>query len=780
MTKEEVQQLNESELIELLKNTDEPWQKAEIISSLSDDNKKIELLNRFPDTRETIVIASFDSDEKKIELLNKQKYEGDKSLIIQSLKNEKIKIQLLETLSDYAKSCVILSIDGDDKKIQLLNKLTNDENKARVIIRLKNEKKRIELLEKLDDNSKKKVILSLTEPNVKINLINLIGDEKCRTAAILEIEDEEKRILLIDGLTDANNKVQIISSLSNDDKKINLLNKVVETCDKAKIISSLKDDDKKIKILDNLSDNMAKMQVIISIKDQYKRENLLGRKENQKYIPILQSLYKKNNEVMNNIDIRLLQEKYIQTLGEDKINYISCYANIQEQILMLDDSQYEVFQRCINNYLNINKTEDWTVLANMILENIQEYSILINNIKDFKKIDIEKLTKIIQDKNIFKIERIEDIEQYEKIKREKCNEIIKDRRNIEEVKEAILQKIFGHSLEFAKVIIGKFGEDIEKIEDSDEKDYIISLKQIVNIDQMDMLQQIYTKCEEIELIDKTLIERGLKSKYAKLFNKDLYETSEEKKLNYDDFESIIPIENEEKKKKIYEQLQKLSLYKAGTSFKMIVTSITPFAKKEPSNFKEDWNRLEIASPHFCASYIRQDSIKTIKVPYVCYGFCNMSEDSLVLSGTCDIGSSGISSFVSSTYQTEKYYAPDTQIEKTDQYNEMDFRRIQNGKRKQPDYIVAFKRNGKIANLEMILKVANDWKNTVPVVIVDVDECEKNVEEQKEEHIITIQDIEENDRQVTCQERKEGISQIKRLYAQIKQLTERRQGEDNER
>ena len=65
------------------------------------------------------------------------------------------------------------------------------------------------------------------------------------------------------------------------------------------------------------------------------------------------SLYKKNNEVMNNIDIRLLQEKYIQTLGEDKINYISCYANIQEQILMLDDSQYEVFQRCINNYLNI-------------------------------------------------------------------------------------------------------------------------------------------------------------------------------------------------------------------------------------------------------------------------------------------------------------------------------------------------------------------------------------------------------------------------------------------
>ena len=64
MTKEEVQQLNESELIELLKNTDEPWQKAEIISSLSDDNKKIELLNRFPETRETIVIASFDSDEK--------------------------------------------------------------------------------------------------------------------------------------------------------------------------------------------------------------------------------------------------------------------------------------------------------------------------------------------------------------------------------------------------------------------------------------------------------------------------------------------------------------------------------------------------------------------------------------------------------------------------------------------------------------------------------------------------------------------------------------------
>ena len=451
---------------------------------------------------------------------------------------------------------------------------------------------------------------------------------------------------------------------------------------------------------------------------------------------------------------------------------------------MLGDKQYELFQRCLNSYLTINKTEDWTILASSILSNIGEYSTLIDNVQDFEKIDIEKLTKILQDKNIFQIETPGDITRYEEIKRERCNEIIQNSDNVEEIKAAVLQKIYGHSLEYARVIIDKFGEDIEHIEDSDEKYYVMSLKQIMDIDQIDMLYQMYEECDEVGLIDKTLIDRCLKSKYAKLFNKDLYEPSEEMQIQYEDFESVIPIDDEEKRKEIYGELQKLKIYNAGNNFKMMVTSVAPFMENAPTDFKQDWNRPAVASQHFCASYIRQDSIKTIKIPYVCYGFTKMSEDALVLSGTHDIGSSGISNFVSNSYGAEKYYSPDTQIEKTDLYNEMDFRRVQNGKRKQPNYIVAFKRNGNIDNLEMVIKATKDWGGNIPIVIIDVDECEKEAQKQNqmqsEEQTITIQDMEENDTQVTAEERKEGISQIKQLYSKLKQLTTKRTGEDIEK
>lgn len=53
---------------------------------------------------------------------------------------------------------------------------------------------------------------------------------------------------------------------------------------------------------------------------------------------------------------------------------------------------------------------------------------------------------------------------------------------------------------------------------------------------------------------------------------------------------------------------------------------------------------------------------------------------------------------------------------------MDFRRIQGNTKKQPDYIVAFKQDGKIDNIDKILQAIDDWEGTLPIVIVDVDKC----------------------------------------------------------
>ena len=101
----------------------------------------------------------------------------------------------------------------------------------------------------------------------------------------------------------------------------------------------------------------------------------------------------------------------------------------------------------------------------------------------------------------------------------------------------------------------------------------------------------------------------------------------------------------------------------------------------------------------------------------------MKEDSLMLSAPSDIGSRR-KQFVADAYNKEKYYSPDMQINSTSAYNEMDFRRIQDGVKKQPDYIVAFQRNKSISNIDKILQGVRDWGGKLPIVIVDIDRCLK--------------------------------------------------------
>lgn len=100
----------------------------------------------------------------------------------------------------------------------------------------------------------------------------------------------------------------------------------------------------------------------------------------------------------------------------------------------------------------------------------------------------------------------------------------------------------------------------------------------------------------------------------------------------------------------------------------------------------------------------------------------MSSEGLMLSGARDLGSSGAEDgFVSTAGGGEAYYSPETQINKTNKYNEMDWARIQNGERKQPDYIVVFRKNGKIPNMKEAQKASKDW-GELPIVIVDKDKC----------------------------------------------------------
>ena len=247
-------------------------------------------------------------------------------------------------------------------------------------------------------------------------------------------------------------------------------------------------------------------------------------------------------------------------------------------------------------------------------------------------------------------------------------------------------------------IIAKY-QDIEAIENEDLKFYVKSLKEILNMKNPDILKEIFNECEEKEFIDEVKIERTLKREYAKKLNEGLLTVEETAKTTEE------------------------GIYEAGTEFKMIIHSLSPFSGKTNErhrNFKESWNRTEVASTHFCTSYIRSDMIATAPIEYFCYGFENMDEDSLLLEGSDDIYSSYSFSTKART-RGEEYCTPETLVNNTVRYNEIDYLRYQNGTKKQPDYIVVFKEYGIVQNLELAKQAAKDWGG-MPIVIVDEDKC----------------------------------------------------------
>ncbi len=429
-------------------------------------------------------------------------------------------------------------------------------------------------------------------------------------------------------------------------------------------------------------------------------------------------MYDKNNDILK-VDFDILD--YIKYFGEERVNLLSCYKDVVDIFKTLSETKLLILQKCIDYYEEKTGTEEWTVLASKILSNINNIddSLLQKILEESneKEINVENLIQLLMDGNNLNITTLEDFENYDKLKEQWCDKVIES-GSLEECKAAVLEKIFDQNLRETKEILNKYGNDIDKIEDESLKNYIKALQKIVNCDDIDILKDIYNTVKPIEIPNIITIERLLKIEYAKLYSSDVL-------FQIEDAEP-----NEELGKNVYE---------AGTNFSMIITSVSAYIENDnpPENFEKDWNRPALGSQHFCASFIRNDMLGTAPVPYVCFGFSNMREDALMLSGATDMYSSGVS-FVSTAGHGERYYAPDNQVNNTTHHNEMCWRRMQNGEKKKPDYIVVFKAYGTIEpdHWNYALQAQKDFGGKLPIVIIDIEKCLES-ERQKLDEMVAL-------------------------------------------
>lgn len=422
---------------------------------------------------------------------------------------------------------------------------------------------------------------------------------------------------------------------------------------------------------------------------------------------------------------RILEDKYVESFGKSKINLIASYPKVLERVLEIGDSEngnkkIRLIAKCIEEFQKENEnTDEWTPYASRVFDNIETYNDLIANL-DLDKLTTEQLsslTNLLLHKNIYNIKNLEQVDNVKKIEMEQCERYIKS-DDIEDKKQAVLVSKLGLTTEEAKILIQKFGEDIDKVKDEDLRYCVKSVKIILDMTSEDdkaVLEEMYENVEPVVHRNPMKLERMLKTEYGKMYKDGLFRVEQSDRMDGD-------------------------LFVAGSNFKMMITSVDPFCRNNPENYYIDWNRRSLGSQHFCASYIRNDMLGTTHIPHICYGFNEMADDALMLAGCQDIYSTA-SNFVSSALHDEVYYTPDTQIDKTDGYNEMCFRRIQNGEKKQPDYIVVFAVNGWIDNLDEAYKASEQFMederfpNGLPIVVIDVNECLEAEREKLEEMLV---------------------------------------------
>ena len=159
---------------------------------------------------------------------------------------------------------------------------------------------------------------------------------------------------------------------------------------------------------------------------------------------LIKKLYAKNSQLLEHLNPNILDSKYLAVFGEARINEISCFLDIQNMILKLNDDELKIFSICLNKYSQYsNNNGTWRVMAEKILTNIKEYSSLIQNL-DGKEIDIDKLMKLIQTPNEFNITTLEEFENLEEVIKARCEEKIQS-GDLEKMQEAVIRKIYGHS-----------------------------------------------------------------------------------------------------------------------------------------------------------------------------------------------------------------------------------------------------------------------------------------------------------------------------------------------
>lgn len=536
-----------------------------------------------------------------------------------------------------------------------------------------------------------KDIFLVCSDNAREKMINVLKDNEQKQFMILALSLKKAYQFI------ANNKAKI------DD---NIFKKII--CDI--IQSSDVDLKKKILFEDKIMPDISNLELHQILGKKFVKENIkdiikleLNENDIDRKLELIARIEENvGDNIYLNMDFNILNTKYIDVIGIDGIINIALNNEKQNELLNLDETRLKLLGICLDNKSNRTDIDTYCIILDKTLTNIStdRFNNIISDIDEITDLtdeDIKTFQQIIQNNNIFEINSLNELRDYENVKKQKCDEWINS-DNIEKKRLAVFEKIFGQESDFLNRLQMRFS-DVEEIENKNISQYIKCIRGILQIDNPKVLEDFYNTCSQKLEINDVLIEQEIEKEYGKLFNEGLLRIEQCEEIG-DNF------------------------YEAGTDFKMIVHCRQDY-QGTPDNYFKDWNREKANSnDYLCASYIRNDMIATYPAGKILYGFNKLEPTTICGNSVGDGGTLGAMQNLTTPNNLINSVQSHSTGENENCYNELNYKRFNNGERQQPSYIVVFRINGEIDKtiLTEAKKAQEQWDNKLPIVVVDVNKC----------------------------------------------------------
>ncbi|MCI8759996.1 MAG: hypothetical protein HFJ34_02570 [Clostridia bacterium] len=569
----------------------------------------------------------------------------------------------------------------------------------------------IELLELMKQNKENFIIVE----NIWKNLNSNFQKENSNI-----LKDTIKQLMI------QNEDISKIWKVTNGEVQSDMLDELLEKCD---------DLEKSMEILKGLKVLLPKEKWQVFLEKNEVSTDLI-----ESSYKLYQTIFKMNKDVHETINLKMFDDKILQTFNLEKMARLTTYPKMQERIVSLSKIKgFDAVFKSIND-------DNWVMELDGVLKNVENYPELLKHIAN-EKIDEKSAQMLVQvfsqKENYFNISTVLEARNYFERREDICqkilnneeienlNPILKNYSDEDRKRFAVLEMMYGIDINEAKNLVEKYGKGIEKMDANQYDKSAIALLGIKRILECENIGAKYEENktifdnarEEIQYTNIADLEANCLNMYAKMYQQTLYQPQKDDKVEEVEYEET-----------------KIEVYEVQDDFNMFIRAEGACnGYEEPKDFAENLGMPSTRYHGNCKSFIGQDSISIANSNGVKFGYSNCKDGTLLMASPWDIMSNAANAEFSTA--SEKWNincgiqlrTPKEMINHTRHgYNEFDFEKLIYNEQEQkfegdkPQYIIYVKE----PNIERqeddkwrVSKKAAKQMN-LPIVMIDREKCVK--------------------------------------------------------